>query len=96
MNEISNKKPIKVIQFGEGNFLRGFVDWMIQKMNDQSLFNGSVALVQPLKTGLLPLLEEQNYEYTHYLKGIKNGEPICEHYTNSSISLGVKIGRAHV
>ena len=39
--------PERVIQFGEGNFLRAFVDWMIQEMNDKTAFNGSVVIVQP-------------------------------------------------
>jgi len=81
--------PVKVIQFGEGNFLRGFVDWMIHKMNEQNLFRGSVAVVQPLENGLLPILEKQNYSYTHYLKGIKNQEPVIEYYKNTALSTGV-------
>ncbi|VDN47718.1 tagaturonate reductase (altronate oxidoreductase) [Petrocella atlantisensis] len=81
--------PVKVIQFGEGNFLRGFVDWMIHKMNEQNLFNGSVAVVQPLAKGLLPILESQNYTYTHYLKGIKNQEPVIEYYKNTALSVGI-------
>ena len=34
-------RPVRVIQFGEGGFLRGFVDWMLQKLNDQGAFNGA-------------------------------------------------------
>lgn len=83
-------RPVKVIQFGEGNFLRGFVDWMIHRMNQESNWNGSVAIVQPLKQGLVDLLSNQDYEYTHYLKGIKDGVAVSEHYINDSISMGVK------
>ncbi len=53
------KRPIKVIQFGEGNFLRAFVDWMIQKMNDEGGYNGGIAVVQPLETGLIDILAQQ-------------------------------------
>lgn len=42
--------PEKVLQFGEGNFLRAFVDWQIDKMNKESDFNGSVVVVQPIET----------------------------------------------
>ena len=51
--EVVNKKtaPIKVMQFGEGNFLRAFVDWIIQKMNDSGNYNGHVVVVQPLEFG---------------------------------------------
>lgn len=98
------KHPIRVIQFGEGNFLRGFVDWMIQEMNQKNIFNGSVAVVQPLNSGLVPLLEEQGYNYNHYLKGIKNQEAVCEHYLNTTISTGINpyadfdgfLGLAHI
>ncbi|MBN2221271.1 MAG: tagaturonate reductase [Vallitaleaceae bacterium] len=83
-------RPVKVIQFGEGNFLRGFVDWMIHRMNQEINWNGSVAIVQPLKQGLVDLLSTQDYEYTHYLKGIKDGTAVSEHYINESISMGVK------
>ena len=41
--------PVKVMQFGEGNFLRAFIDWMINEMNKQGKFNGMVQLVQPLE-----------------------------------------------
>ena len=44
--------PEKVLQFGEGNFLRGFVDWMFNRLNSKGLFNGSVVVVQPIKVGL--------------------------------------------
>lgn len=83
-------RPIKVIQFGEGNFLRGFVDWMIQRMNQELNWDGSVAIVQPLKQGLVDLLRTQDFEYTHYLKGIKDKIAVSEHYINDSISMGVK------
>lgn len=81
--------PIKVIQFGEGNFLRAFVDWMIHKMNQAGVFNGQVAVVQPLETGLIHLLKEQDYCYTHFLKGIKDGQPYEEHYVNQSIQTAI-------
>lgn len=81
--------PIKIIQFGEGNFLRGFVDWMVQKMNDQGVFNGTIAVVQPLAGGLVHMLEDQDYTYTHILKGMKDGVAVKEHYKNESIVTGL-------
>ena len=63
------ERPIKVIQFGEGGFLRGFVDWMLQKMNDAKVFCGNVAVVQPIEKGLCRMLEEQNGVYTHIIRG---------------------------
>ncbi|NDL68871.1 tagaturonate reductase [Anaerotalea alkaliphila] len=78
-------RPIKVIQFGEGNFLRAFTDWTVQKLNDEADFNGGIAVVQPLPVGLVDLLASQDFLYTHTLKGIKNGEPVKEHLLNDSI-----------
>ena len=44
-------RPERIVQFGEGNFLRAFVDWIIQKMNQKTDFNGNVVIVQPLPEG---------------------------------------------
>ena len=66
--------PIRVIQFGEGGFLRGFADWMLQKMSDKGLFDGSVAVVQPIERGLCDLLESQNCCYTHLIRGAEGVE----------------------
>ena len=55
----------KVIQFGEGGFLRGFADWMIQKVNDATDFDGSVVVVQPIENGMCDMLAKQNCVYTH-------------------------------
>lgn len=71
--------PVKVIQFGEGNFLRAFVDWQIDKMNKEADFNGSVAVVQPLEGGLIHMLNEQDCLYTIYLQGIQNGKATKTH-----------------
>lgn len=68
--------PIKIIQFGEGNFLRAFVEWQVQEMNKKGLFNGSVAIVQPLERGMVSLLEEQNNNYTVVLEGLLNGKKV--------------------
>ena len=61
--------PEKFIQFGEGGFLRGFADWMIQKMTDAGVFEGSVVVVQPIEQGMGDMLESQNCGYTHIIRG---------------------------
>ena len=79
MNKLSRKihskkeRKIKVIQFGEGNFLRAFADWMIQIANDQQLFEGSVLVVQPQPFGRISALEEQDGLYTVILEGLEQG-----------------------
>ena len=64
----------RFIQFGEGGFLRGFADWMIQKINDSTDFEGSVVVVQPIEKGLCGLLEKQNCVYTHLIRGTEGVE----------------------
>ncbi|MBR3845488.1 MAG: tagaturonate reductase [Clostridia bacterium] len=64
-------RPERVIQFGEGGFLRGFVDWMLQKVNESSDFNGSVVVVQPIEQGMCDLLSAQNCVYTHVIRGVE-------------------------
>ncbi len=59
----------KFIQFGEGGFLRGFADWMIQKMTDAGVFEGSVVVVQPIEQGMCDMLSAQNCGYTHIIRG---------------------------
>ncbi len=69
-----NDAPVKIMQFGEGNFLRAFVDWMINKINQDGLFNGSVAVIQPIECGLADMINKQDGLYTLYLRGVENGE----------------------
>ena len=63
------KRTEEFIQFGEGGFLRGFADWMIQKINDSTEFEGSVVVVQPIKDGLCDALSNQGCKYTHLVRG---------------------------
>ena len=67
-------RPIKVLQFGEGGFLRGFIDWMIKKMNDCGEFNSNVVVVQPIANGLCEKLNAQNGLYTHIIRGSEGTE----------------------
>ena len=71
-----NIRPEKVIQFGEGNFLRAFVDWIIFNMNEKTDFNGSVVVVQPIERGMIDMLNGQDCLYHVNLQGLDNGEPV--------------------
>ena len=66
----------KVIQFGEGNFLRAFIDWIIWKTNQKTSFNASVVVVQPIEKGLVDKLNQQEGLYHLNLQGLQNGEPV--------------------
>ncbi len=68
----------KVIQFGEGGFLRGFVDYFLYKLNEKGLWEGKVVVVQPIEKGMCDMLMQQNCEYNLYLRGIENGKTVNE------------------
>ncbi len=72
------QRPVKVLQFGEGNFLRAFVDWIIDLLNEKSDFNGSVMMVQPLAKGMGEMINDQDGLYTTVLRGVRNGKPVEE------------------
>ena len=68
------ERPIKVVQFGEGNFLRAFVDYMIDIANEQGKFDGDIVLVKPISFGSLENFHKQDCQYTVSLRGIVDGE----------------------
>lgn len=70
--------PERVLQFGEGNFLRGFVDWMLHRMNEKGLFQGQAVVIQPIASGLSETLNEQNGMYTLLLRGVQDGKLVEE------------------
>ncbi len=74
MNIAKKQRPEKVIQFGEGGFLRGFADWMIQKMNDSGLTDMGIVVVQPIKDGMCDMLTAQDCVYTHLIRGVEGVE----------------------
>lgn len=76
--KIYNKpeRKIKIMQFGEGNFLRAFVEWIIQDLNDKGAINAGVAVVQPMPFGRVKELSEQDGLYTLRLEGIDNGKNV--------------------
>ena len=79
----------RIIQFGEGNFLRGFVDYFIHCLNKKGLYDGKVVLVQPIAVGMVEGLKAQEYKYNLFLRGIVDGEVVQEHNLIESISRGV-------
>lgn len=87
--KLNSELPIRVVQFGEGNFLRAFVDIAFQKLNNTAHFNAGIAVVQPIDRGLIDVLNEQEGLYTLFLKGIKDGNIIREKHLISSIVKGI-------
>lgn len=81
--------PERILQFGEGNFLRAFANWIVQEMNNKANFDAGVVVVQPIAQGLVKLLNDQNGLYTLYLSGIKNGKATSEHQIIDCIQRGI-------
>lgn len=86
---ITQELPIKVIQFGEGNFLRAFVNYIIDKLNEEADFNAGVAVVQPISSGLVDMLNEQDGLYNLFMRGIKDGKEVQEKRLISCIQKGI-------
>jgi len=76
----SAEKPrlVKILQFGEGNFLRAFVDWMVDILNEKTDFNGAVEIVQPIPKGMAKEVNAQEGLYHVVLKGIQQGKVFSE------------------
>lgn len=80
-NTVEKKElPIKILQFGTGNFLRAFVDWMIQKSNEQGITNHGIAVVQSTtgSSKLVDTWKQQDYMYHVLLEGVKDRAPVKE------------------
>ena len=78
--------PEKVMQFGEGNFLRAFVDYWFDIANEKAGWNGKCCLVQPIEFGLTDLINAQEGLYTLYLRGTENGSKVNKKRVISSVS----------
>lgn len=72
------KRIEKIIQFGEGGFLRAFVDWIVQLTDEKTDFNAGVTVVQPIEKGMCDMLDKQNCVYTLIMRGLKNGVPTVD------------------
>ena len=75
-NKIEKNIPADSVQFGEGNFMRAFVDYCIQLLNEQTSFQGKVDVIQPIAQGMVQNLANQNGKYHVYSEGILNGKSV--------------------
>lgn len=78
--------PERVLQFGEGNFLRAFVDYFIDILNEKTDFQSKVVLCQPIASGLRDRINEQEGLYTLYLRGFENGQKVNQKRVISCVS----------
>lgn len=78
--------PERVIQFGAGNFMRAFVDWQLQQMNRQGLFQASAIVVQPTRNGQAEAINKQDGLFTVLQNGIYQGQTIDSREIVASVS----------
>ncbi len=81
--------PERVVQFGEGNFLRSHVDWMLNRMNAQGLFRGRAVVVQPIERGMVDVLNAQDGLYTVILRGLQEGRVVEHREIVTAVSRGL-------
>ena len=80
------ERPIRVVQFGTGNFLRAFADWMLEIVNEKTDWNGSVVMAKSTGHGSLSALKGQDCVYTVALRGLENGAPVGRFCTVTCVS----------
>lgn len=85
------KRPIRVVQYGGGNFLRAFVDYFFDLANEKGLFNGSIAIVESLKNSNVDRFKSQDCQYTLQLRGNVNGKEYVETRLITSLDKAVTV-----
>lgn len=85
----TTSRPERIIQFGEGNFLRAFIDWIVWNMNEKADFDSSIVVVQPIEHGMVDMLNQQDGLYHLVLKGLDKGEAVYSIQLIDVISRGL-------
>lgn len=80
------RRKEKVLQFGEGNFVRAFIDWMIDQANRQGVYDGAIVICQPIPQGHCDIINRQEGRYTVVIRDIEDGRLIEETVVNTSVS----------
>ncbi len=78
-----------ILQFGTGNFLRGFADCFIDKMNKEGLYNGKIIIASPTNSRSVDKINRQNGVYNLILRGVENGCKVNERYEIHSVSRAI-------
>lgn len=86
---IAQNRPVKVLQFGGGNFLRGFADWIIDVLNEKTEFNGAIDIVTSITPGTAEQINEQDGLYYLVQQGNKNAKPFSEHRLITAVNRAI-------
>ncbi|MBQ6560357.1 MAG: tagaturonate reductase [Erysipelotrichaceae bacterium] len=84
-------RPIRIMQYGGGNFLRAFVDYFIDLANEQGLFDENIAVIESLPNSNVSRFRDQDCQYTLQLRGIVNGEEYIETRVITSIAKALTV-----
>jgi tagaturonate reductase len=87
MTPETKQAPVRILQFGEGNFLRAFIDWMVDRMRKEAGFDGSVVLVKTIPGPFSPAFELQGNAYTVVLRG-RDGAQVVNERTRIEVVSG--------
>ncbi|SHO55961.1 tagaturonate reductase [Vibrio quintilis] len=83
----NRRYPEKIIQFGEGNFLRAFLDWQIDQLNEHTDLNAGVVVVRPIDSDFPPSLDTQDGLYTTFIRGLnEQGNAVADTRIISSVT----------
>lgn len=83
---VLERLPETVVQFGAGNFLHGFADWMIDLLNEAGLFGGHVVAVEEHQPALVDVLNSQDGLYTLLLRGVAGGQVVDQRRIVTAVS----------
>ena len=86
---MSSQVKETVMQFGEGGFLRAFIDYFFHKMNVQGVYDGKVVIIQPIEKGMVDMLNAQDCKYNLFLRGVDNGQVVNERTYIESVSRAI-------
>lgn len=78
-----------ILQFGTGNFLRGFADYFINELNEQGLYGGKIVVVSPTNSKSVDKINAQNGKYNLILRGIENGKEVSSINEINSINRAI-------
>ncbi|KFF71671.1 MULTISPECIES: tagaturonate reductase [Pectobacterium] len=86
--------PDRVIQFGEGNFLRAFVDWQLDLLNEHTDLDAGIVVVRPIDSDFPPALDTQDGLYTTIIRGLnEQGEAVREPRLIRSVNREINVYR---
>lgn len=95
-NHPGHQYPTRIIQFGEGNFLRAFIDWQIDILNEKTDLNAGVTIVRPINTDFPPSLNTQDGLYTTIIRGLdENGNKVKESRIIRSVNNEINIYQSY-